>query len=461
MPQPVEHASCGDADPQDRAVVDVQSLDHQGAAASPIAACRCVSMTSEAVTTTLGNQQQTRVIPAAVAHDPGVVWTQSQPASRSCLITLPPALASSVTTAPSTVVREAVFDATTSQQRLASPPRVVSLTRPAVAVTDSCTLSPALQAWIHCLIDQKLEIGLQKGREAVPPPISEGDGRKQPNDLQPLQRRVDSMEVQLRNVADEKDRLLAIVERMSVEADRRYDMWDQLKGEHSVQMETVNAMLLDVQRKVDRGIAELGAKLSRHEMDMAELHRLVTTEVARCDAIMVDLRRSVSDFMETCEKLSEMNGETRVAVRSVQNDLAALDEQLWRTDSRLGQRISELAVSQEHVLASTASLEQSQQRLAVHLAKVSREVRLNSDDLSCISPVPVDVRVDNSAADPGLRATSPVQVPVAPGGVVHISTPSWNFPHAESGLTEAAVMCDGMTVGSTDEALHWRLPPGR
>merc|ERR1711896_65641 len=44
---------------------------------------------------------------------------------------------------------------------------------------------------------------------------------------------------------------------------------------------------------------------------------------------------------------SEMRAETRAALKSEQYTIAAIDEQLWLTDQRLGQRIDEIAHAQE------------------------------------------------------------------------------------------------------------------
>merc|ERR1719163_1172820 len=44
---------------------------------------------------------------------------------------------------------------------------------------------------------------------------------------------------------------------------------------------------------------------------------------------------------------AEMRAETRAALKSEQSMIAQIDEQLWQTDQRLGQRIDELAHAQE------------------------------------------------------------------------------------------------------------------
>mmetsp|Transcript_65822 Transcript_65822/g.122780 ORF Transcript_65822/g.122780 Transcript_65822/m.122780 type:complete len:496 (+) Transcript_65822:129-1616(+) len=404
-------------------VVPVAAVSEQVPAGAvtppPMTTCRCASTASDAVCP----QPPVRVVPVANVAEPGggVMWAQSHPSlAHSCMVAMPPATTASLRTP-------------CESQRLQSPARVVSLARPAVALTDSCTMSPALQAWIHCIVDERLR-GLRW------PEIASADVARD------VPKKLDIMEAQIRSIKDEKDRLLAIVERMSVEADRRYGIWDQKRGEHTLRIDSMHGMLLDLQNKVDQALADVAAKLHRHDAAMSTVNGRVVTELSRFDAVVQEVRRAVLEPLEQQNKFNEMQSELEKAMCAERDEIAALDEQLWRTDQRLGQRIADLAAKQEQLLASTDALKQAQQRLMSSVSKVSHviEYRQNSEDLSCISPAPIDIRVENDIVDAhqgcqGIRSrtTSPVHVPVLPGGSIHISAPASKFPQ-DVGIHDAA-----------------------
>merc|ERR1712139_265552 len=79
-----------------------------------------------------------------------------------------------------------------------------------------------------------------------------------------------------------------------------------------------------------------------------------------------------------------LRAETRAALKSEQNSIAAIDEQLWLTDQRLGQRIDELAHAQERTAVmvqvnETRPLSKARESSSSPSQVVVDEVRVTSD----------------------------------------------------------------------------------
>lgn len=74
-----------------------------------------------------------------------------------------------------------------------------------------------------------------------------------------------------------------------------------------------------------------------------ELETNLTRELETLSAARGDLKQCFEDFAaEQRRSVAELRLESRAGIRSEASSLAALDEQLWLTDERLGRRIDEL-----------------------------------------------------------------------------------------------------------------------
>merc|ERR1712232_1338208 len=88
--------------------------------------------------------------------------------------------------------------------------------------------------------------------------------------------------------------------------------------------------------------AELESRVERALRDDMNVRSREGREgiVKELEACLGGLRE---EFSNSLKKLSaELRSETRALLKSEQNAIAALDEQLWLTDQRLGQRFDEL-----------------------------------------------------------------------------------------------------------------------
>eukprot|EP00928_Gymnodinium_smaydae_P024774 TRINITY_DN19949_c0_g1_i1.p1 TRINITY_DN19949_c0_g1~~TRINITY_DN19949_c0_g1_i1.p1 ORF type:complete len:561 (-),score=149.96 TRINITY_DN19949_c0_g1_i1:162-1769(-) len=235
-----------------------------------------------------------------------------------------------------------------------------------VAENDACQLSPALRAWIELQIDNRVERSFHRFRdEATERVIREAEAiaASQASALGAHQAqlaehaaKVQRLEVELRGLANAQVQMLAVVESLSGDQELQRISGSQVRTEEALQ--GVGKLIGSVQ-SLQRAMEEEGeARHSQHERSLAELRRALSevhdklrgvakqaTEAALA-ALEPELRgerASLQDLISS--RQAAALAEVRAEMLAARKREKSLDEQLWLTDQRLGQRIDELGAA--------------------------------------------------------------------------------------------------------------------
>jgi hypothetical protein len=182
---------------------------------------------------------------------------------------------------------------------------------------------------------------------------------RQREGMQALARRIDTVQANvaqsLEETRRESDEITQTVQRIEPQLtattqrfDQQYTTWrsdvsreiEGLQASHSqfdVALRDHAACLDGVRRETAGSKHQFGELEGRLERAMRDD---TSARVKDLEACLGGLRE---EFGNSLKKMSaELRSDTRALVKSEQNSIAALDEQLWLTDQRLGQRVDEL-----------------------------------------------------------------------------------------------------------------------
>merc|ERR1740129_1878685 len=143
-----------------------------------------------------------------------------------------------------------------------------------------------------------------------------------------------------RRLEDQRNNVLAALASHGEERRRGHEALqrghEELKGELSV---SLDRHLEDVRLELQQ--PELERRLAQQALDLEgrleETHRGFETKV---EDWQMELQKELVQLNK--RSAAELRVETRAALRSEAAAVAALDEQLWLTDQRLGQRVDEV-----------------------------------------------------------------------------------------------------------------------
>eukprot|EP00929_Paragymnodinium_shiwhaense_P050902 TRINITY_DN25628_c0_g1_i1.p1 TRINITY_DN25628_c0_g1~~TRINITY_DN25628_c0_g1_i1.p1 ORF type:complete len:753 (-),score=163.62 TRINITY_DN25628_c0_g1_i1:203-2461(-) len=197
-------------------------------------------------------------------------------------------------------------------------------------------------------IDSRLE-SLRRELGALSSSRGELEGRMREGQ-QALTRRLESMGKELSQRVEQryvpKDSFLAhqsaATQREAALRDHSIGSAEDVRREVSVLTKQLQVTLEDrierLQVELATGAASKEAFEFRHREGLEEVRKsLDMTQGSFRDELVAHMKRSSS----------ELRAEVRAALKNEQNAIAALDEQLWLTDQRLGQRIDEVVHSVE------------------------------------------------------------------------------------------------------------------
>jgi len=281
-----------------------------------------------------------------------------------------------------------------------SSPAYVASANPLVAVTDACSMSPALRAWIECLVDARLDHAFRQFREGdLAQAHRDGVATSQSSSIFAAQQAAQAeaaarqrLETEVRSLADAQVRMLSVVEGVSGDQDHQHassglafgrvmSTMDELQrmfeqeGDGAANiLQQHDASLKDFSRvqaasqeelsRLSKSVNHLDSRLSAFCKDLpARVSEEVVAVTAAStaagretlgalaregqDELRDELRRAEQTIRDevVCQhrKLStELRAEHRGTLKSEHTAVAALDEQLWMVERRMSQRIDEL-----------------------------------------------------------------------------------------------------------------------
>lgn len=188
-----------------------------------------------------------------------------------------------------------------------------------------------------------------------------------------LARRLDALQggmaKDMESTRKEVDEITQLIERM----DQRFGSWRsevarEMRTSLSQREVTVREETATHVEGVRRDVQQVGLKWAEVEKRLEGLREeIVASNMAResCDVRIRETQADVHKVIESTKVIAtELRSEMKSLLKNEQNAVAALDEQLWLTDQRLGTRIDEL-------IQATQRMERSDQRAAVLAAAVA------------------------------------------------------------------------------------------
>jgi len=146
--------------------------------------------------------------------------------------------------------------------------------------------------------------------------------------------------------------------------------------------------------------------------ELGSLQRRLTSESEACNA---SLREEIASVQRRLG--AELRAEARALLKTEQNALAALDEQLWLTDQRLGQRIDELVQAAgrggERLVAAVTSVATDLPR---RLPSEPRGVRVSMPLTAPVTPVATPADSNQSPIREPLEVVAPPTLTVVSRG---------------------------------------------
>lgn len=268
---------------------------------------------------------------------------------------------------------------------------------PGMHVADACTITPALRAWIECLVTSRVEEALQASLEGHFASVLMQTHHERAADMATSSaawREADQarqrLEAQLQALSDAQARLLGVVEALSGDAERLQSAELRTRSDALMTVERVMGTVDELQRSVEQDSDSVHSKLRQVEDVLLGLQRSHAEETARHRTSCSELHRLQGEGSgrqrQTAEELAgacQTIGATRQEVVELMQVVQRLDQRLgtWRTEV-----VAEVTEDvRSRVLAREASSDSDRHRLdalhreatAASAARAELETRLD------------------------------------------------------------------------------------
>jgi len=212
-----------------------------------------------------------------------------------------------------------------------------------VPLADACAITPALRAWIECLVDSRVEEACQSSMASH----IEGHVRhwqecrsEDLDNLDIMKREVDlsirQLESQLQSLNDAQARLLGVVEGLSNDAERQQSRDLGARSEALLGVERLTGTVEELQRSIDERDERLRRKLQQTEDTVLEIQTHHAEEVAKTRTAIAELQRVQGATAARHRQTSEELTSTTQCIAQTRSEVVELMQVVQRFEQRLG-----------------------------------------------------------------------------------------------------------------------------
>jgi len=222
-------------------------------------------------------------------------------------------------------------------------PRRINLVSPTMAITDTCSMSPALRAWIECQVDARVETAFRVLREGELTNVlaqirregasGSSSAVQQAQQAEHERRRLES---EVRTLADAQERLVTLVDRISGDADKQQHATSKVRAEALVTVEKVMSTVEELQRNFEQDGDGVAAKLARQEALLGELRRAAQEDHQRHKAAIAELQRAQHEQTSRQRHWAEELANTSSVVASVRQEVNEVAGVVQKTEHKFG-----------------------------------------------------------------------------------------------------------------------------
>lgn len=262
-------------------------------------------------------------------------------------------------------------------------------------VADASTITPALRAWIECLVDTRVEqasrslrdnelAGLaaeahshgaaaaaQAAREATTEAARQVASATTEAALRRRDESRQQLENQVRGMAAAQARLMDIVEGLSGDRERTHASSSRARSEALGTVDRVVCSVDELQRTVEQDGDAARARLRELEAALEDLQRLQADEAARQRAATDELRRLQAEDFRRQQQCSEELAGTCSTIAATRQEVLDLVSGVQRLEARLGSWHADLA---DEVQSSCRALEKEIESHRVRLEGLQRDL---------------------------------------------------------------------------------------
>jgi len=248
---------------------------------------------------------------------------------------------------------------------------------PTLAVTDACTMNPALRIWIEYLVDVRVEeacrqikhgelanwvgharrevaVARSEGMEASAVVAQQSEYARQQSEYARQH-----LEGQVRGLADAQARMLAVVESLSGDVERQYGECHKVRSEALAAVDRVMATVDELQRAVEEDAGGASARLRQMEVAIQELRKAQAEDSSRHRASVTDLQRLLGEASLRQRQCSDELASACSSVAGTRQQVADLERLVHRVEAKLEPWRNEIAAEVFEALRSSDAAHES------------------------------------------------------------------------------------------------------
>lgn len=222
---------------------------------------------------------------------------------------------------------------------VASTPSIASTPQ---QVADACTITPALRAWVECLVDTRVD---QVSRQMVDTEFTHlvEHTRRELSIVHQAEDARQRLEAQVRGLADAQARILAVVEGLSGDTERQYSSSGRARAEALGTVERVMQTVDELQRTVEQDSDSTNSRLREHSLALDELRRSAAEETAKQRAATAELQRHQAEGFARQRHCSDELATACSSIAATRQEVGDLTQLVQRLERRLASWKEELA----------------------------------------------------------------------------------------------------------------------